>query len=1284
MILLLLGLFISGILVYQILNGIDFKKIMSSNSREGLETPTKAKALDDKEHSYIEKSVAYQASKKSDPQGVLSTASNMSDFVTVGDGGYPNKDTKGFDGKPRMIEKAPNLATRRSEGGDKIRACKAMDDCAQLTGKNCGYCASSGKFSFGNAKGPLEDVCKPGLWSMDAATCAATKDRMLCNSVISCGDLVGETAEKCGFCPTTAKIMALKGGGRRSTGKKKFIPKYAGDTCSYSDGLLSATECKQFAKDHPCITPYHSTGPHSTNCFRKLWKNSGCTGAKPLMKTFDQVKKDIDNKGYMEIGKGFKDLHKQTIQSGDMASVMAAYPLCHNKQATIDPCDPKFQNPYGPKTYKARELCKKKIFKQVGGARKGKLFYDNLPEKFSVMEGFDGDTKEEARKIRDDNYMTNLRKVKRVADEEIVDIKDYPAKLKASMQIYGEKPDKPGGVRPGDYVSMDWTGEAGGKLFGYVMEKNEKSRLWACLWVIRKKKDQDKEVRTQKLTQAVQKQKWGWHGIKAVANDMKKVGDEYGNVSSAKIKVLKRCTPGNTMCGNSCNQLITRILDMYPRPQNCVVSKWSGYGACDKECGGGKKFKTRKIVYPAKRGGVPCPFLKHTIGCNFDPCINKNFKKAEKRTVKGSKDGVNYIQITGTGYLHVQEVEVYDDRGINVAKGQKASQSSTGWYGKASKPVDGQKNSRSWWSRPYANSNHTKGGTNQWWRVKLAGNKLHKITKVIVYNRPDGGYDRLRGKELILWQGPPYKWKKVDSYRLNIERKQEIYIGNRVTLSCNLPTGGTETMVITKSGNRPKKGTMNEAECIAMAKKKGYWVGAGRWSHLMHGCTTHRRYPDSHMWYNRRNVGKKAGAGGHWGVNKGKSGGSCDSKEFTWSDKKGIQKYKDDCKKQNGKPSDESCLNTNFKKSTYYNDGGDLDWTGLRWFGWNSRKWPIDKCAKKCDDTPGCNRFSFGTTNAYGGWGLGCRISTGTYNKGFAPVTTDRYKSHGWRWWNTSNLWGGQIYDRKNTKHKPNNYKVFEYVGDFRDTGKRDLGEYRWRTARWGKRGDAYTCAWRCRNHKYFGLQWWGQCFCGDSYGKHYQHTRSGKNHDYQHRHRWWTYYGGWRNKVFRTPRASRDKWKTCATYGKVCELPKGGSGNYIMRFGKGERWTQFQAKKKKEKCSPFGRWGVENPLGSKGSRFIKSGNRPRANAPRNAAECKTHLASRGARMGWKGNWSSIPHGCFTYNHWWYRGRWGGWNGSKRQKEKCGTGWRSRWICVNDKNREKTNYKQGVCQYKKF
>ena len=47
-------------------------------------------------------------------------------------------------------------------------------------------------------------------------------------------------------------------------------------------GLLPGDKCGKFLKDHPCITPYYLSGPHSGACVEKLWKNSGCTRWKSL------------------------------------------------------------------------------------------------------------------------------------------------------------------------------------------------------------------------------------------------------------------------------------------------------------------------------------------------------------------------------------------------------------------------------------------------------------------------------------------------------------------------------------------------------------------------------------------------------------------------------------------------------------------------------------------------------------------------------------------------------------------------------------------------------------------------------------------------------------------------------------------------------------------------------------------------------------------------------------------------------------------------------------------
>eukprot|EP01012_Entosiphon_sulcatum_P049575 TRINITY_DN6820_c0_g1_i6.p1 TRINITY_DN6820_c0_g1~~TRINITY_DN6820_c0_g1_i6.p1 ORF type:complete len:7637 (+),score=112.47 TRINITY_DN6820_c0_g1_i6:5459-28369(+) len=63
----------------------------------------------------------------------------------------------------------------------------------------------------------------------------------------------------------------------------------------------------------------------------------------------------------------------------------------------------------------------------------------------------------------------------------------------------------------------------------------------------------------------------------------------------------------------SCNEL--------PCPVDCVVSPWSDWDTCTKDCNGGTQQRTRQILVRASSGGVACPnSLVETQGCNMDPC----------------------------------------------------------------------------------------------------------------------------------------------------------------------------------------------------------------------------------------------------------------------------------------------------------------------------------------------------------------------------------------------------------------------------------------------------------------------------------------------------------------------------------------------------------------------------------------------------------------------------------------------------------------------------------------
>eukprot|EP01004_Peranema_trichophorum_P003198 NODE_21_length_5193_cov_112.595266_g17_i0.p1 GENE.NODE_21_length_5193_cov_112.595266_g17_i0~~NODE_21_length_5193_cov_112.595266_g17_i0.p1 ORF type:complete len:1676 (-),score=495.00 NODE_21_length_5193_cov_112.595266_g17_i0:119-5146(-) len=57
-----------------------------------------------------------------------------------------------------------------------------------------------------------------------------------------------------------------------------------------------------------------------------------------------------------------------------------------------------------------------------------------------------------------------------------------------------------------------------------------------------------------------------------------------------------------------------------PCPVDCVVSKWSEWGACDKSCGGGLQARDRVVAVKPNYGGAECPTTYEIQSCNTQPC----------------------------------------------------------------------------------------------------------------------------------------------------------------------------------------------------------------------------------------------------------------------------------------------------------------------------------------------------------------------------------------------------------------------------------------------------------------------------------------------------------------------------------------------------------------------------------------------------------------------------------------------------------------------------------------
>lgn len=1050
--------------------------------------------------------------------------------------------------------------------GNKISKCEEVKHCGELNDGDCGFCADDGYgkfyYGFGNKNGPMTNVCAEKKWTTNKDQCMELQDRKKCDEAKDdCAFIPphkdNNGNELCGYCPATGKVIPMTKDKNVKYGAGKWI---TNDSCQYDwrelglkSPLLKSDDCAAFAEANPCITPYHSTGinplkkgsAHSKKCLKDLWeKTSGCTGEKPYSVTFDDLVNnkipDIMNtrRNYKDIQSGMKKTYTDMINNDgakrSIGTVIKSSMWCDNKESEANPCDNKYHGTgnVNNDNHEARELCRERIWRNSGCEDAGKENPQFKKEK--------GKFHPEYTKILNES---SVEYKSRIMDLPVIANKkgskaDYPKKVKASQDCYGRDPPPRSEEYPGFFMNYTHKTSYGSvKLWGYLYEMNNQG-LWQLFWVARKdgsrkinreqyraKRGDNEQVKKEKY--ANQRKYFGWPGIPA--EDIKMSGAEK-YISIDDMVLEKKCDANEenpvSYCGNSCNKVLSELNDKFPRPQDCIVSDWSGWTVCSKPCktdgSAGKRTRARFIIEEAKRGGQSCPtqkgLLEEEVCNNFD-CYNKSFvqesfgnKEYQKAGVFDAKGKVGrHLVITHSTYLHVQEIEVYNDRNKNVAlkaNGGSTAASDWGWGGPPSRMNDGGKSEHQRW----ANSVHTHRGGNRW--VRVSWPKDETITRIIVYNRPDGAQTRLNGATMTLYDSG---WKELVSFDLNSKRKQIFHLGTENVFnhgedsSCKtdkLPIQATDQEILNKknemSGNKPNN------------------VGEG------------------------------------------------------------------------------TCFKKVFEKSKTNAKGGDCDWSSsyFKWYGWGSRNWSVEQCAQKCLDEPGCNRFTFGKSNRWGGWGLGCRVSKKTRG-GFCPITTDRYAANGWSWWGNSNYWGGTVYDKKGkTPIKPH-----KYIGDFQDSHKWNWywgpkmgsgSSYKGRVARWGPGNDAMMCADKCRDYKYFGLQGWGRCYCSNKTGTGTQCHSAPSNYRWRWwewywpwgpahcnkswvnqtpsnrgRRAWWWYswYGGYRTKVYKTPKGQEEDiknknldWKKCSDEGGICNLTGKAPDNsetYMGHKGRGYRGTQ-------------------------------------------------------------------------------------------------------------------------------
>ena len=90
-----------------------------------------------------------------------------------------------------------------------------------------------------------------------------------------------------------------------------------------------------------------------------------------------------------------------------------------------------------------------------------------------------------------------------------------------------------------------------------------------------------------------------------------------GGTQTRTRTVVKPAANGGQECGTLTE---TQSCNTQACPVDCAVSDWSLFGSCSKTCGGGTQSRTRSIVTQSANGGTSCPSLTDTQPCNTQPC----------------------------------------------------------------------------------------------------------------------------------------------------------------------------------------------------------------------------------------------------------------------------------------------------------------------------------------------------------------------------------------------------------------------------------------------------------------------------------------------------------------------------------------------------------------------------------------------------------------------------------------------------------------------------------------
>ncbi len=153
--------------------------------------------------------------------------------------------------KTKLVDNIVSAKVEDLDISKKIEKCRIIDknnDCSMIDANDCGYCWHTDKIQYGDANGPVADVCPQGGWVPPGPNagfeCQKKKERALCASMIDCGDSTGEKSI-CGWCPLNNKGVPKK----QAPDGKGWVAKYPEDKCDWKSKIETVLgDKKEFEK----------------------------------------------------------------------------------------------------------------------------------------------------------------------------------------------------------------------------------------------------------------------------------------------------------------------------------------------------------------------------------------------------------------------------------------------------------------------------------------------------------------------------------------------------------------------------------------------------------------------------------------------------------------------------------------------------------------------------------------------------------------------------------------------------------------------------------------------------------------------------------------------------------------------------------------------------------------------------------------------------------------------------------------------------------------------------